>query len=83
MSDNNDVSLKITKLRAEIKTLQDKLESQNLNPSDTQVCIDVIKKNKREIEELSREESILVPVTNAPKVRSHTTKKDFRSFGTI
>ena len=78
-----DTSLKITKLRAEIKTLQDKLDTQKMNPSDTQVCLDKIKSNKREIEALSREESVFIPVTNAPKVRAHSIKKDFRSFGTI
>ena len=79
----DNISLEITKLRAEIKTNQDKLDSKKLNPSDTQICIDIIKENKRKIEELSREESIMVPVTNAPKVRARSTRKDFRSFGTI
>ena len=64
----------IKSLKHEIDMLRDKLENERLSPEDTQTIRDLIDERKREIEDISRKESIVIntegaTISERPKVK--------------
>lgn len=72
----------IESLQNEIAELSNKLETERLSAGEKQVILDQISEKKREIEATSKEESMIVPIINAPIIAERKATRASIFMGT-